>query len=262
MDKLAVELITLISVYACTDGGQTGCALSLVSKRIRAASRPARFFTVGLVNGPAQIEQFLECFQAERARATDALPRVRHLCLSLIGKGIDTSGHQPAPFVPASQPKSRAEFLAAMQRRAQHWRSTQDNYDDQYNRVVPGLIRAVAPDILTWALIQAQWRSSTIVRCCFPNLRDLIVVGGDPSFLPFEFMPGGRPLYPALRHLQHVLAFVGRDVNFIQWAQHAPNLTNLFVLRLDHSPRVTVDTLDQVISKLQYCLHPRGLSLP
>lgn len=250
MDKLAVELLTLISIYACVDGGQTGCSLALVSKRIRAASRPARFFTAALISGPSKIEQFLQCFHAERSRATDALPRVRHLCLSLIGpRTIDTSNVHVTTSASASQPRTRAEFLLAMQRRAQHWKSTQNDLDEQYNRVVPALIRAVAPDVLTFALIQAQWRSSSVVRCCFSQLRDFTVVGGDPSFMPFEFMPSGRPVYPALKRLHHVLAFVGRDVNFIHWAEHSPNLTHLFVSRVDHTPRVTVDTLDQAISK-------------
>ena len=50
MDKLAVELITLISFFACTDGGATGRSLALVSKRINYASRPARFYSVSLVD--------------------------------------------------------------------------------------------------------------------------------------------------------------------------------------------------------------------
>ncbi|KAI0748362.1 hypothetical protein C8Q80DRAFT_1103938 [Daedaleopsis nitida] len=256
MDKLAVELLTLISFYACTDGGQTGCALSLVSKRIHAVSRPARFFTVGLVSGPAKIEQFLQCYEAECARTTEALPRVRHLCLSLFGKGLDTGGAGtpwspsapgPSNAAPTKPPASRAEFFAAMQRKTQHWRSTQDNLDEQYNRVVPTLIRAVANDIETFALIQAQWRSSSVVRCAFPRLRDLIVVGGDPSFLPFQFMPSGRPLYPALKRLHHILAFVAKDVDFLLWAEHAPNITHLRISRLNHEPRITLETLQQVI---------------
>ncbi|TBU35497.1 hypothetical protein BD311DRAFT_813011 [Dichomitus squalens] len=256
LDKLAVELLTLIAFYACTDGGPTGCSLALVSKRVRAASRPARFFSVSLMTSPAQIEQFLACYQAERARATDALPRVRHLCLSLFGKGLDSpaaapssaaSGYAEAGAGAGPRPTSRAEFLAQMQRRAQNWRSAQDSLDERYNHVVPTLVRAVAPDIQTLALVQAQWRASTVVRCCFPRLRELTLVGGDPSFMPFGFVPEGRPLYPALKRLHHILAFVGRDVDFLQWATHAPGVTHLRVSRLDSHPRVTLDTLDQVI---------------
>ena len=59
LDKLAVELLTHISFFACTDGGQTGCNLALVSKRIHYASRPARFYSVQLLDPPLQIEKFL-----------------------------------------------------------------------------------------------------------------------------------------------------------------------------------------------------------
>ncbi|KAI0371679.1 hypothetical protein BV20DRAFT_941472 [Pilatotrama ljubarskyi] len=244
MDKLAVELLTLISLYACTDGGYTGCSLSLVSKRIREASRPVRFYSISLVTSPAQVEQFMDCLQKERARSPEMLPRVRHLILSLFGRGLEMT-----PSTNASrQPASRAEFLASLNRRTQHWRSAQDNLDEQYARTVPRLIRSVAPDLYTFALIQAQWRSSSIVRCSFPLLRELTLCGGDPSFLPFAFLPSDRPLYPSLRRLHHILAWIGRDVDFMQWAKHAPNVTHLRVSRLDHLPRITVDTLDQVIS--------------
>ncbi len=255
-----MELLTLIAFFACTDGGPTGCTLALVSKRIRAASRPARFYSVALFGSPEKIEQFLTCYEAERARATEALPRVRHLCLSLFGKGLDTSGGSSTPppmassrAVPgplsAGQPMSRAEFFAAMQRRTQHWRSTQDNLDEHYNRVVPTLIRAVAADVKTLALIQAQWRCASVVRCAFPSLRELTVVGGDPTFLPFAFVPSGRPLYPALKRLHHILAFVQKDVDMLNWAKHAPNVTHLRVSRVDYHPRITVDSLNEVISK-------------
>ncbi|KAI0723809.1 hypothetical protein C8T65DRAFT_89798 [Cerioporus squamosus] len=243
MDKLAVELLTLISFFACTDGGRTGCSLALVSKRMNYASRPARFYSVSLINSATQIEQFLACYQAERARAKDMIPRVRHLCVSLFGKGLDTTSAVQA------QPKSRAEFLAWSQRRAQSWRSAQDNLDGQFNRVIPALMRTVAPDLRSLALMQAQWRSDMVVRCAFPCLEELTLVGGDPSFLPFEFVPSDRPLYPALKRLHHIFSLVNKEVDFLKWAQHAPNLTHLRVSRLDHHPRVTVDSLEQVMSR-------------
>ena len=59
LDRLAVELLTHISFFACTDGGQTGCNPALVSKRIHYASRPARFYSVQLLDPPLQIEKFL-----------------------------------------------------------------------------------------------------------------------------------------------------------------------------------------------------------
>ncbi|KAI0820183.1 hypothetical protein BC628DRAFT_921057 [Trametes gibbosa] len=257
MDKLAVELLTLIFFYACTDGGQTGCSLSLVSRRIRDASRPARFYSVSLMTSPTQIEQFLECLQNERARSREMMPRVRHLCLSLFGKGLDTSSTRagpstPSPSIlcaPAGAPTSRAEFLASLQRRTRQWRSAQDNLDEQYGRAIPALIRTIAPDVYTLAFLQAQWRSTSVVRCTFPRLRELTLVGGDPSFLPFAFVSDDRPLYPALKRLHHILAWVGKEVDFMKWAIHAPNVTHLRVSRLDYHPRITVESLDQAIGE-------------
>ena len=245
MDKLAVELLTLISFFACTDGGRTGCSLALVSKRMNYASRPARFYSVSLINSATQIEQFLACYEAERARAKDMIPRVRHLCVSLFGKGLDASNASSAAM--QGPPKSRAEFLAWSQRRAQTWRSAQDNMDEQFNRVIPALMRAVSPDLRSLALMQAQWRSAMVVRCTFPCLEELNLVGGDPSFMPFEFLPSDRPVYPALKRLHHIFSLVNKDVDFLKWAQHAPNLTHLRVSRLDHHPRVTVDSLEHVM---------------
>ncbi|KAI0672742.1 hypothetical protein C8Q78DRAFT_990161 [Trametes maxima] len=291
MDKVPVELLTLISFYACTDGGQTGCALSLVSRRIREASRPARFYSIALTTSPAQIQPFLGCLEKERSRSRDMRPRVRHLCLSLFGRGLETSPHPssalraplgqnfttptpapaPGPADPAptpDRPKTRAEFLASLQRRTQHWRAAQDGLDEQYGRVIPALIRAVAPDVHTLALIQVQWRSGSagLVRgCSFPALRELTLLGGDPSFLPLApaaevdlegededehaGAEGGRPLFPVLRRLHHILAWVNRDVDFTQWAAHAPNVTHLRVSRMDSHPQITVSTLERVLSR-------------
>ncbi|TBU50263.1 hypothetical protein BD309DRAFT_498620 [Dichomitus squalens] len=244
LDKLAVELLTLVSFFACTDGGQTGCSLALVSKRINYASRPARFYSVQLLDSPTQIEKFLQSYQQQQARATDNIPRVRHLCLSFFGKGLETA---PTDATPMPAPRSRAEWLASLQKRAQHMQSGQESLDEQYNRVIPALIRTVAPDLHSLALMQAQWRSSTVLRCQFPCLEEMTLVGGDPTFLPFDFLPSDKPIYPVLKRLHHIQSLVNKDVDFFKWAKHAPELTHLRVSRLDYHPRGTVDTLIQSI---------------
>lgn len=247
MNKLAVELLTHISYFACTDGGKTGCSLSLVSKHIHYASRPARFYSVSLIKSAAQIELFLQTYQRERRRSTDTIPRVRHLCLSFFGRGITTA--PPAPPTPSSKPTSREEFLASQKSRAQFWRTAQFWLDEQYNRVVPELVRIIAPDLETLALIQTQWRCSTAVKCHFPRLRELTLVGGDPTFIPFSTALDDRPLYPALQRLHHVPSLVNRGIDFFLWAKHAPNLTHLRLSRMGAYPEVTVNTLTQIMSE-------------
>ncbi|KAI0672781.1 hypothetical protein C8Q78DRAFT_969874 [Trametes maxima] len=247
MDQLAVELLNQIFLYACTDGGQTGCALSLVSKRVRTVSRSARFHSIALFSSPEKIELFLRIYQQERACAFDMLPRVRHLWLSYDENGRKGSG-VPEPSSSTKPPSSRAEFLALLQQRAQRWCTAQENLDEQYNRVIPALIRVVAPDLYTLALNQSRWRGTRVVQCHFPRLQELTLVGGDPSFLPFSAVEDDVVLYPSLRRLHHILTPICKDVNFVNWAQHATGLTHLRVSRLDVCPRTTSETLEQVIS--------------
>ncbi|KAI0362594.1 hypothetical protein OH77DRAFT_1416868 [Trametes cingulata] len=245
MDKLAVELLSQIFFYACTDGGQTGCSLALVSKRFRAASRPARFYTVALYSSPAQIERFLYAYQRERSEAYDALPRVRHLWLSY----AETSGGAPeAPPAESQKPTSRAEFLALLQRRTQRWRCAQEGLDEQYNRVIPLLMNEVAADLYTLALTQSRWRCTNAAKCSFPRLKELTLIGGDISYLPLSGGEGDTVLYPSLRRLHRVLTPVCKDVDFLDWARHAPRLTHLRVSRLDFCPYRTVATLQQVLT--------------
>ncbi|KAH9928520.1 uncharacterized protein BXZ73DRAFT_102359 [Epithele typhae] len=257
MDKLPIELLTLIAIFACTDGGPTGCALSLVSKRIRDVTRPARFFTVCVFSDPAKIDQFLRCYEAERARATDALPRVRHLCLSLMRTGNQAgpgAGPTRMPLAPTSTqpPTTREEFLAAMQRKTQQWRSAQDSLDEQYNRVVPALIRAVAPDVRTFALVQAQWRSATVVRCPFPPCGSSRSSAATRAFSPSPSRLRAAPLPRSAQAPSHSRVR-GRDVDFTQWAAHAPNVTHLRVSRLGALPRITVDSLNTVMKDQDEC---------
>jgi hypothetical protein len=48
MDRLPVEILSPIFKIACTDGGETGCALSKVSRYIREASAPMRYNSIAL----------------------------------------------------------------------------------------------------------------------------------------------------------------------------------------------------------------------
>ncbi|KAI9065473.1 hypothetical protein FKP32DRAFT_1610697 [Trametes sanguinea] len=213
MDKLAVEILSQIFFYACTDGGPTGCSLALVSKRIRAASRPARFFSVALFSSPAKIEQFLDVYQQERSRSLDMLPRVRHLWLSYDENSHEVPQPSPPPVSPKA-PASRAEFLAMVQKRVQSWQSAHANLDEQYSRVVPMLIRAVAADLYSLAFNQIRWQNTAVVRCCFPRLRELTLIGGNPNFLPCGATEDSAVLYPQLQRLHHILTPVGKKVDF------------------------------------------------
>ncbi|KAI0088527.1 hypothetical protein BDY19DRAFT_993924 [Irpex rosettiformis] len=90
MDRCPAEIHLAIFTLACTDGGRTGCALSLVSRHIHAASSPARFHTVALHDLP-RMRLFLDMLER---RSTP--PRVSHLFLHegrLEGWSFPGSGH-------------------------------------------------------------------------------------------------------------------------------------------------------------------------
>jgi hypothetical protein len=57
LDQLPPEIMDQIFEGACTDGGKTGCALSRVSRNIRDASAPMRYYSVAL-RGARQIQAF------------------------------------------------------------------------------------------------------------------------------------------------------------------------------------------------------------
>ena len=70
MHALAPELLEYIAFLACADGGPTGCALALVSRRVRAASLAARYFSVALLSpSPNQLPKFVSALKAARADA-------------------------------------------------------------------------------------------------------------------------------------------------------------------------------------------------
>ncbi|KZP07164.1 hypothetical protein FIBSPDRAFT_690359, partial [Athelia psychrophila] len=71
------ELWRHIFAFACTDGGQTGCALSLVSRYIHECSKPFKLRSVAL-HGVPQIY----AFSALLSDAPVSLNHVQHLFIS------------------------------------------------------------------------------------------------------------------------------------------------------------------------------------
>ncbi|KAI0633760.1 hypothetical protein C8Q77DRAFT_1073530 [Trametes polyzona] len=81
MDTLPLEILQNIFELACTDGGLTGCSLSLTSRAIREAARMARFHSVSLVAYPVRLSSFVELYARECDPALGDIPRVAHLHL-------------------------------------------------------------------------------------------------------------------------------------------------------------------------------------
>ncbi|KAL1945758.1 hypothetical protein VTO73DRAFT_1760 [Trametes versicolor] len=79
MDVLPLETLQQIFELACTDGGITGCTLSLVSKGIRSAARTTRFHSISLVVTSQRLQSFVDLYKRECEPAQDDKPRIRHL---------------------------------------------------------------------------------------------------------------------------------------------------------------------------------------
>ncbi|PIL37523.1 hypothetical protein GSI_01217 [Ganoderma sinense ZZ0214-1] len=243
MESLAVELLERIFFFACTDGGYTGCSLSLVSKNIRDASRAARFYSVSLMESSVcQLTEFNTCFRAERARALaqGTTLRVRHLCISAckseqtrfrpkreeqaplsIGRGITGMSSSPC-------------WMNAVMGRMDVGPDQQQAFDD----AVSALLTAVAPDLRTlavchgWATFAKHFRMPSLdgVPVEFPALEELTLAGMEWNFRTNHGM-FGAPAAAALPRLERLhitdVGATGRYIDLGVWSARAPRLTHL-----------------------------------
>ena len=96
MERCPLELWEKIFALACTDGGFTGCSLSLVSRRVRALVEPFRYHSISLV----EYEKFLAF--ASLLKGFPMPPTICHLFISVKLPDIApyTSDHAGrAPFI-------------------------------------------------------------------------------------------------------------------------------------------------------------------
>ncbi|EIW61162.1 uncharacterized protein TRAVEDRAFT_43987 [Trametes versicolor FP-101664 SS1] len=225
MDILPLEVTQHIFALACTDGGRTGCSLSLTSKTIRTVARSTRFHSIFLDAFYAQrLSSFVSTYEKQCQPMCGARPRVKHLYLTLAVLGIPSefagSGTTAPIEVPGSVPWSLPDGARA-------------------------LLRAVSADIISLVLQvfpTSGGRSSAgstadapTLSCTFPSLRELTVFGtSDPrSFFSGVSTP---PIFPNLRRL-HIIdtkTIYGmlRKQRLEPWTTHAPKTTHLRVSNL------------------------------
>ncbi|KAI9057411.1 hypothetical protein FKP32DRAFT_1358882 [Trametes sanguinea] len=193
LNHLPVELLEPIFQLACTDGGRTGCALSLTSKHIRAASHSARFHSVSLLSGCMnQLAQFIASYSSLCDNDEARKPRVRHLCLAL------ASGF---PGETAEQIR-RDKISSDMEGRLQ-----------QYREDVITLVNMVSQDVETVCLIdpcpdhclfsrreELRFSSISIQVAGFPSLTELATVGRVSPDLP-RLVPADEARIPLMPRL-------------------------------------------------------------
>ncbi|TFK93625.1 hypothetical protein K466DRAFT_92742 [Polyporus arcularius HHB13444] len=208
MERLASELLHHICTLACTDGGFTGCSLSLVSQYMRAASRSTRFHSIAISGTSKQLDGFLSCLEKERAaNAHTYKPAVKHLFFAAAEGGEIRKDWRGDPRNPSLK-AARAH----------------------YGQNLALLLRIVAKDLQTLCFVHCHgWYSLTNlqlsdVNCpkAFPALRELSLYGTNP------FVQGPTH-FPRLTHLHLTFAAYSVAEKIKDWADCAPSVTHLCV---------------------------------
>ena len=230
IQDLPIELLQEVFIYACTDGGRTGCSLSSVSSAFRAAVYPIRYNSIALT-GTAQIASFTAHYQHIRAAAArsahpENYPKVRHLYAM-----------------------SHREML---QRRAREHDDTDTDLDHAFAAMavgpasrharalapLPALLRLVARDLRTLALATTYAHTTLFAGCgTFHALRELTIARAQGVDVPTVGAPALRvSLFPALEKLHIAMCVLDHSLEhlFCHWTELAPRVR---VLRLSDVPR-------------------------
>ncbi|TBU54425.1 hypothetical protein BD310DRAFT_886176 [Dichomitus squalens] len=222
MEKLATETLQQIFEHACTDGGYTGCSLSLTSTSIRKVARPVRFFSVALILWTHSVNAFLALYKKECSVASGTRPKLAHLCLSDIREdsSIDDDPESWEVITP-----DHSDVLTATRH----------------------LLALVGDGLKSLVIDRAfVYPGNTLANRQFPSLRELTCLGYcHPSLL--DVPRGVYPLFPALKRLHVVVGEELRNKPLIpQWATHAPHLTHLRI-SARHLSDIFLDEISEIV---------------
>ena len=208
--SLPTELLQEVFLLACTDGGYTGCSLSLVSRRFRSAVWPIRYHSIALY-GQKRIVNFTTQYKTT-CHAASPPSKIRHLFLM---------SHRPlrrcAVYV-NDEPDKAAAAAAA----------------------IASLLALLAPDLETLTLATAFRRTDPFCACYadgFPRLRALTIA----SRTHVADLPNSgavrlpAPLFPRLERLHFAMYVPNRGFEHLlaYWATLAPEVVEL---RLSNLP--------------------------
>ncbi|KAI0633611.1 hypothetical protein C8Q77DRAFT_1058093 [Trametes polyzona] len=254
-DTLPVEVFHRILKLACTDGGNNGLSLLLVSKSFYAVARTTRFNSITLAASPRRLQSFVAHFERERDPELGYTARVRHLYVIFPHVARN---HIEITLLRTSHPGARTRSLSPPRRKAQDAPSDSmtspashpdmptfsDGEEDEdpidptstteYLNASQTLFRLVAPDLVTFVLQYGFTAGGTLrlpfIRKPFPNLREATFVGVSDSQSWFidDAETVHQPLFPALTHLS-LLAPGEKNLPLPFWSQHAPRVTHLSI---------------------------------
>lgn len=230
MDRLPIEVLEHIFQFACSDGGYTGCSLSLTSKAVHAVAQSARFHSVALVIEIERINSFVALYKRQCVLAIDAKPRIMHLHISLLRRVVAT--HHSTGSIP-SNPNSYSDSDSDDMPELVDVSESEDEEDAilLYCEPLRALFQLIADDLHTLVMPPLNGGGHTawapLFARPFPSLRELTFLRhGDPCAFVTADYPTGTPLFPSLTHL-HLAATIAYGFTFANWATHAPNITHL-----------------------------------
>ncbi|KAI0745685.1 hypothetical protein C8Q76DRAFT_639539 [Earliella scabrosa] len=177
MKSLPLEIWQRIFALACTDGGQTGTALALVSRFFHAASHPIRFLSLSLYS-LRHIEQFLSYLRKHATSRCHLTPKVKHLLLA-----FRSSPHSPCQD---SSPELSSDDNSSMQVWYQLRQIREQDkavWDSRFMTLVPILLEFVGPHLETFALLQSDGIIIPAIRHPLPRLRELTLLMGIAAML-------------------------------------------------------------------------------
>ncbi|KAI0644506.1 hypothetical protein C8Q79DRAFT_776537 [Trametes meyenii] len=224
MESLPLEILQRIFLFACTDGGSTGNALSLTSKSFRTASRRDRFRTLRLVADLEPLSKFVALYARECAvSGEEDKPRIRHLYLTLHRIRLRPGPRMPLGSIPPpcvvipAYPPPQAyldagETLLGLV--ASDLQSLFINVDglEGYNHRVGDTALYGFP----------------ILDYEYPRLREATFVGFcDPS--RYGLSNKRVPTFPSATQLHFVLKLYESNLHLSQWFAAAPHVAHLRV---------------------------------
>ncbi|KAI0350451.1 hypothetical protein OH77DRAFT_1524846 [Trametes cingulata] len=244
LEDLPLELIHEIFLLACTDGGRTGCSLSLVSKAVRALSRAARFNTLSFTAGSLwQITRFLDVLEDTldtAKREGTPRPRVRHLCVvtAVGGYGGSPTGTKLSDFEEGVLEHHRMLKQVLPEEDLEQKNALMVR---QFHGALQLLFCAVSADLESLCLLRrigasffsplndapgARW----IVCDGFPQLRELYFCDARPVFVFADPAKRRLPFCPSLIRMSVVTTRSSGPLDLQRWALQAPNLRELRIV--------------------------------
>ncbi|KDQ55086.1 hypothetical protein JAAARDRAFT_340828 [Jaapia argillacea MUCL 33604] len=208
LDRCPPEICQTIFRMACTDGGLTGCSLSLVSKYIHNASATARYQSVAIC-GPDALLPFISLLEPKCVSITSFC--VQHFFFS---RDRLSTGDVPAEATGIRM--TNADRRARMHLQAK-----------QIMAAIPRVLTLIGNHLKTLALASTPPQDIPLPHNSLTALEELTIFASARCHV--TWIPEEHPTLPSLRRLH----LAGPKVDLPNGLKLAPSLTHLRLSGMD-----------------------------